>query len=205
MGDPAMKRATSHPSSGTKAVTSGPSPTSNARLPAAYSTARSMPSSSVLAPPMRRTKTPPSTSTLKFRFVIPPPSSSTFAARPGHSLATAAWAASTSPGSYLLEWPRDGPPPFHRSGARGAAFHIRPARHHERPPGDGGPRQGLRALGRQRQALHRLRRRHRGEERRPLSPPRQETRPGPARARDPHLLPGGALRVLPPPRPAHMR
>src|SRR5439155_26419932 len=110
-----------------------PTPTSNARLPTAYSTARSMPNSSVFAPPIRRTKTSPSTSTLKLRLVIPPPSSDTVAERPGHSRSTAARAASTRPGSYLLEWPRDGLA-LHRSRGGRAALKVHPARDHERPP-----------------------------------------------------------------------
>src|SRR5438552_17593425 len=200
-----MNRATSQPWSGTNAVTSGPMPTSKARLPAAYSTARSMPSRSVLAPPIRSTKTSPPTSTLKFRLVIPPPSSATFAARPGHSLATAARAASTSLGWYLLEWPRDGPPSIDGSRAGRAAREICPAWHHQRPPPDGGPRQRLRAVGRRRQALHRLRRRHRRDERRPRPPARHASGPGAARPRNPHFVSGRPLRVLPQARRAALR
>src|SRR5207244_3018983 len=92
-----------------------------------------MPSSSVFAPPIRRTKTSPYTSTLKLRLVIPPPSSDTVAERPGHSRSTAARAPSTWPGSYLLEWPRDGLA-VHGSRARRTALKVHPARDHQRPP-----------------------------------------------------------------------
>src|SRR5438552_3084107 len=200
-----MKRATSHPSSGTNAVTSGPTPTSKARRPAAYSTARSIPSNSVFAPPIRSTKTSPPTSTLKLRFVIPPPSSSTAAMRPGHKRATAARAAFTSPGWYLLEWPRDGGAQSNGDRAGRASGQVRSPGHHQRPPGDGGPRQRLRDLGRQRQALRRLRGRHRRDERGTRPPTRHEGGAGAARPRDPYLVPGCALRVLPATRRAPLR
>src|SRR3989442_14820902 len=204
IGLPSIKRATSQPSSGSNATPSGPTPTSNARFPAAYSTARSMPSSSVFAPPILRTKTSPSTSTLKLRLVIPPPSSATFAVRPGQSLATAARPPSTRPGSYLLQWPRDGLA-VHGSRARRAALKVHPARDHERPPHHRRQGEGLGAVGRQRQAVHRLRRRHRRDERRPCSSPRDAGGAGDALGRDPHRLPGPPLPVIPPARPAAVR
>src|SRR3989442_15610199 len=204
IGLPSIKRATSQPSSGSNATTSGPTPTSNARLPAAYSTALSMPSSSVFAPPIRRTKPSPSMSTLKLRLVIPPPSSATFAVRPGQSLATAARPPSTRPGSYLLQWPRDGLA-VHGSRARRAALKVHPARDQHRTPHPRRQGEGLGAVGRQRQAVHRLRRRHRRDERRPCSSPRDAGGAGAARARDPHLLPGRPVRVIPPARRAAVR
>src|SRR5256886_7776617 len=195
IGLPSIKRATSQPSSGSNATTSGPTPTSNARLPAAYSTARSMPSSSVFAPPIRRTKTSPSTSTLKLRLVIPPPSSDTVAERPGHSRSTAARAPSTWPGSYLLEWPRDGLA-VHGSRARRAALKVHPARDHQRPPHHRRQGEGLGAVGRQRQAVHRLRRRHRRDERRPCSSPRDAGGAGADPAPGPPPPPGRPVPVL---------
>src|SRR5579864_2574072 len=92
---PSMNLVTSQPSDWTKATTSGPIPISSARRLAACSTARSIPRSPVLRPPIRNTYTEPSTVTLKLRLVIPPSSATTSAARPGHNLSTAAPAAST--------------------------------------------------------------------------------------------------------------
>src|SRR5437773_210082 len=218
IGRPSTNLATSQPSSGTKATTSGPIPRSKARLPAACSTARSIPRSEVLAPPIRSTKTSPPTETLKFLLVIPPPSSSTTASRPGHSRSTAAKAPSTSPGSYLLRpheselrlnswvplrWPRERQ--VDRDRFRRAAREVRAARHHQRPPHHGRQGDGLGAVGRERQALRRLRRRHRRDERRPRAPARHEGGAGTARERDAHLFPGRALRVLPPPGGAPVR
>ena len=53
-----------------------------------------------------------------------------------------------------------------------------------------------RALGRRRQPLHRLRRRHRGDEHRPPPPEGDRCDRGAARALHAHLLPGRALREL---------
>src|SRR4029077_2907967 len=124
-----------------------------------------MPSSSVLAPPMRRTNSPPSTSTLKLWLVIPPPSTVMRAARSGQRRSTAARAACVlnSAGSYLLLSPRirrlalnswgplilpaDPPAGQHGGRLRRAAQQVRSARHHQLPPDHRRPRQRLRALG----------------------------------------------------------
>ncbi len=74
---PSRKRVTSQPCGSTNRITSGPTPASAATTEAPYSHSRSMPSRCVSFPPSRSTTFWPSTASMKLRFVIPPPSSST--------------------------------------------------------------------------------------------------------------------------------
>src|SRR5258708_22628529 len=64
-----------------------------------------MPKRPVLGPPIRSTYIPPSTSTLKLWFVMPPPSTVTAARRPGHSRSTAASTPSTVADRICLNGP----------------------------------------------------------------------------------------------------
>src|SRR5438876_12394195 len=83
-----------------------------------------MPSSSVFAPPIRRTKTSPSMSTLKLRLVIPPPSSDTVAERRPRSSrrdAGGAGAARARDPHLLPGRPLRVIPPTRRAAVRGGA------------------------------------------------------------------------------------
>jgi hypothetical protein len=60
-------------------------PSCAATSDASCSTERSIPRSSVSLPPIRRTNVSPSTTTLKLRLVMPPPSGSSSGARPGQT------------------------------------------------------------------------------------------------------------------------
>jgi len=143
-----MNRATSHPPRN-EGVTSGPTPTSKARLPAAYSTRDRCEEVGLLAA-NRSTKTSPSTSTLKFLFVIPHP-----ARRPSPAGRPQPFDGGAScvhkPGSYLLEWRVT---ETELAALRTKYVHGEsPAR---TPSRSIGPR--VQSSGRQRQALRRLRR-----------------------------------------------